>query len=119
MTKRIWKLYKEVRSLRRKVKTLENDLAYSRRRFNTLYYEKTQQEKPYNTMSFIIPNMYALERDMLSPVDIYSHPKAEYFSRRLSNEMKIKLFDDLAEQGYIRKTRDDQFGEVFEIKVVR
>ena len=50
MTKRIWKLYKEVRSLRRKVKTLENDLEYSNRRFNTLYYEKTQQEKYYNTM---------------------------------------------------------------------
>ena len=45
MTNRIWKLYKEVRSLRRKVKTLENDLAYSNRRFNTLYYEKTQQKK--------------------------------------------------------------------------
>lgn len=118
MTNRIWKLYKEVRSLRRKVKTLENDLAYSNRRFNTLYFEKTQQEKSYNTMSFMLPNLYALEREM-GPVDVYSHPKAEYFSRRLSDEMKIKMFDDLAEQGYIRKTRDDGFGEVFEIKVVR
>lgn len=118
MTKRIWKLYKEVRSLRRKVKTLENDLAYSNRRFNILYYEKTQQDKPYDTMSFILPNMYALEREM-SPVDVYSHPRAEYFSRKLSDSMKIKLFDDLAEQGYVRKTRDDEFGEVFEIKVVR
>ena len=118
MTNRIWKLYKEVRSLRRKVKTLETDLAYSNRRFNTLYYEKTQQEEPHNTMSFILPNMYALEREMCS-VDVYSRPKAEYFSRRLSDKMKIKLFDDLAEQGYIRKTRDDEVGEVFEIKVVR
>lgn len=118
MTNRIWKLYKEVRSLRRKVKTLENDLAYSNRRFNTLYYEKTQQEKTYNTMYFTLPNMYALEREMC-PVDIHSRPRAEYFSRRLSDEMKIRLFDDLAEKGYIRKTRDDGFGEVFEIKVVR
>ena len=118
MTNRIWKLYKEVRSLRRKVKTLENDLAYSNRRFNTLYYEKTQQEKPYNTMSFILPNMYVLERE-IGPVDMYSRPRVEYFSRKLSDGMKIKLFDDLAEQGYIRKTRDDGFGEVFEIKVVK
>ena len=118
MTNRIWKLYKEVRSLRRKVKTLEIDLSYSNRRFNTLYYEKTQKENPYNTMSFILPNMYALEREMC-PVDIYSRPRAEYFSRRLSDNMKIKLFDDLAEQGYIRKTRDDSFGEVFEIKVIK
>ena len=117
MTNRIWKLYKEVRSLRRQVKNLENDLAYSNRRYNTLYYEKIQQDS-YNTMSFMLPNMYALEREM-GPVDIYSHPRAEYFSRRLSNEMKIKMFDDLAEQGYIRKTRDDEFGEVFEIKVVK
>ena len=117
MTNRIWKLYKEVRSLRRKVKTLENDLAYSNRRFNTLYYEKTQQEKTYDTMSFILPNMYALER--IGPVDMYSRPRAQYFSRRFSDGMKIKLFDDLAEQGYIRKTRDDEFGEVFEIKVVK
>ena len=118
MNNKIWKLYKEVRRLRRKVKTLENDLAYSNRRFNTLYYEKTQQEIPYNTMSFILPNMYALEREMCT-VDVYSCPKAEYFSRRLSDEMKIKLFDDLAEQGYIHKTRDDEFGEVFEIKIVK
>ena len=118
MTNRIWKLYKEVRSLRRKVKTLENDLAYSNRRFSALYFEKTQQETPYNTMSFMLPNLYALEREM-GPVDMYSRPRTEYFSRKLSDSMKIKLFDDLAEQGYIRKTRDDISGEVFEIKVVR
>ena len=70
-------------------------------------------------MSFYLPNMYALEREMMSPVDVYSHPRAEYFSRRLSDSMKIKLFDDLAEQGYIHKTRDDEFGEVFEIKVIK
>lgn len=107
-----------MRNLRRKVKTLESDLAYSNRRFNTLYYEKAQQEGTYNTMSFILPNMYALEREMCS-VDMYSRPRVEYFSRRLSDKMKIKLFDDLAEQGYIRKTRDDSFGEVFEIKVIK
>lgn len=118
MNNRIWELYKEVRRLRRKVKTLENDLEYSNRRFNTLYYEKTQLDKPYNTMSFILPNMYALEREM-SPVDVFSHPRAEYLSRKLSDSMKIKLFDDLAEQGYIRKTRDDKIGEVFEIKVIK
>ena len=55
----------------------------------------------------------------MSPTDLDRRPRAEYITQRLTNDMKVKLFDDLAEQGYIRKTRDDEDGEVYEIKVVR
>lgn len=80
--------------------------------------EKASVEVPYSTMSFIIPNLYLMEATM-GTIHLDSRPRAEYMTRRLTNEMKIKLFDDLFEQGYIRKTRDTKDGEVYEIKVVR
>lgn len=67
MTKRIWKLYKEVRRLRNKVKTLE----------------------------------------------------AEFLMKRMTDTAKIHVMDDLIQQGYFRKVRDDQDVEIYEIKVVR
>lgn len=115
---RIWKLYKELRMLRKKVKTLESDLEFSNKRFNALYYEKTHQQVSYSTMSFLVPNLYKVEK-LISPTDLDRRPRAEYITRQLTDEMKVKLFDDLAEQGFIRKTRDDEIGEVYEIKVVR
>ena len=55
----------------------------------------------------------------MSPTFLDCKPRVEYLTQRLTNEMKIKLFDNLVEQGYVRKTRDDETGEVYEIKVVR
>jgi hypothetical protein len=80
--------------------------------------QRAAVEVPYSTMSFVVPNLYKLDA-VLSPTLLDSKPRAEYLTRRLTNEMKVKLFDDLADQGYIRKTRDDEVGEVYEIKVVR
>ena len=40
MTKRIWKLYKEVRRLRKQVKFLDQALSDANRRYNELYYRK-------------------------------------------------------------------------------
>ena len=69
-------------------------------------------------MSFVVPNLYMTE-ELISPIDLDRRPRAEYITKRLTNKMKVKLFDDLVEQGYIRKARDDEDGEVYEIKVVR
>ena len=128
MNKRIWKLYKELRDLRIRVVALNNCLESAnheikqRNSFITFLEERLRQraavEVPYSTMSFMVPNLYMVEK-LMSPTDLDRRPRAEYITERLTNEMKIKLFDDLAEQGYIRKTRDDRDGEVYEIKVVR
>ena len=128
MNKRIWKLYKELRSLRYEVKTYQHSLddawleIKQRNSMITFLEERLRQKAavdvPYSTMSFTIPNLYKLE-NVISPTFLDPKPRAEYLTRQLTNEMKVKLFDDLAEQGYIRKTRDDETGEVYEIKVVR
>lgn len=128
MNKRIWKLYKELRDLRKQVVVLHNSLTSanneieSRNSLITFLMERLRQKAavdvPYSTMSFVVPNLYMVEK-LMSPTDLDRRPRAEYITERLTNEMKVKLFDDLAEQGYIRKTRDDVSGEVYEIKVVR
>lgn len=126
--KRIWKLYKELRDLRIRVVALNNSLEQAnheikqRNSFITFLEERLRQraavDVPYSTMSFVVPNLYMVEK-IMSPTDLDRRPRVEYITKRLTNEMKIKLFDDLAEQGYIRKARDDEVGEVYEIKVVR
>lgn len=128
MNKRIWKLYKELRNLRTRVVALNNILESANRElkqrnsFITFLEERLMQKNaidvPYSTMSFVVPNLYMVEK-VMSPTDLDRRPRAEYITKRLTNEMKVILFDDLVEQGYIRKTRDDEVGEVYEIKVVR
>ncbi len=115
--KKIWKLYKELRSLRQKVKVLEEDLHCANMRYNALFYKKTQ-EVPFNTMSIMIPNMYHIEAVCGSP-RMDSRPRAGYIHEKMTDRMKIKLVNDLFEQGYIRKVQDDDVGEIYEIKVVR
>lgn len=128
MNKRIWRILKLCRELQSENKGLRNSLEEARnevKQRNSLITfleerlrEKASVEVPYSTMSFIIPNLYFMEAT-ISPTHLDSRPRAEYLTRKLTNEMKIKLFDDLFEQGYIRKTRDTKDGEVYEIKVVR
>ena len=116
MDKRIFELYKEVRRLRRREKTLERDLERANQNYNALWYRKTQ-EVDYNTLSVTIPNVHEFER-FFGPIDCYSRPKAEYIAKTLSDKSKIKLIDDLFEQGYIQMV-EDEFGQTFSIKVLK
>ena len=128
MNKRIWKLYKELRSLRCEVKAYQNSLddawleIKQRNSLITFLEERLRQKKetevPYSTMSFIVPNLYGVE-SLIAPRYLDTKPRAEYLTKILTDQMKLKLFDDLIQQGYIQKTRDDETGEVYEIKVVR
>lgn len=127
MTKRIWKLYKEVRRLRNKVKTLEADcskancdkmIAFQEVAMWRQYIQDNKVQLPYNTMQIMIPNMYGFET-MIAPTDIDRRPKAEFLMKRMTDTAKIHVMDDLIAQGYFRKVRDDEFSEVYEIKVMR
>ena len=115
--KKIMKLYKELRSLRRKVKSLEEYLQSANMRYNALFYKKSQ-EVPFNTVSIMIPNTHHIEAICGFP-KMDSYPRADYIHARMTDSMKIKLVNDLFEQGYIRKVQDDDVGEIYEIKVVR
>lgn len=127
MTKRIWKLYKEVRRLRNKVKALEADcskanydkmVAFQEVAMWRQYIQDNKVQLPYNTMQIMIPNMYGFEA-IIAPTDIDRRPKAESLMKRMTDTAKIHVMDDLIAQGYFRKVRDDEFSEVYEIKVMR
>lgn len=116
--KKIWKLYKELRRLRRKVKVLEADLSRINRQYNTLLFYKQSTEVPFSTMTITMPNMYHIEHEY-HLCDTSRRPIADHIYKRMSDQMKIKLVDDLFEQGYIRKVRDEALCESYEVKVVR
>lgn len=127
MTKRIWKLYKELRRLRNKVKTLEADcdkanydkmIAFQEIQLWRQYVQEHKVQLPYNTIQIMIPNMYGFET-IMAPTDIDRKPKAEFLMKRMTADAKVHVMDDLIAQGYFRKVRDDEFSEIYEIKVVR
>ena len=127
MTKRIWKLYKEVRRLRNKVKTLEADcnkanfdrmIAFQEVQQWRQYIQDSKVQLPYNSIQIMVPNMYGFET-IMSPTDIDRRPRAEFLMQRMKDNAKIHVMDDLIAQGFFRKVRDDEFAEMYEIKVVR
>lgn len=127
MTKRIWKLYKEVRRLRNKVKTLEADcskanydkmIAFQEVGMWRQYVQENKVQLPYDTVHIIVPNMYGFET-IMNPMDINHRPKAEFLMKRMTDTAKIHVMDDLIAQGYFRKVRDDRDAEIYEIKVMR
>ena len=135
MNKRIWKLYKELRRLRRQRKILANIIANNNsmlaqriednrkdRQFiqylqNELM-QKRKEEASYSTLTFTLPNLFSLEREMTSPTVLDRRPRAEYMTRKLTDDMKIKMFNDLLEQGYINYSSTYE-GDIYTIKVVR
>lgn len=127
MAKRIWKLYKEVRRLRNKVKTLEVDcgkanydkmVAFQEVGMWRQYVQDSKVQLPYNSIQIVIPNMYGFET-VMDPTKIDLKPRAEFLMKRMTADAKIHVMDDLIAQGFFRKVRDDEFSEIYEIKVVR
>lgn len=96
---------------------LEEDLCRANRNYNTLFYERTRAA-PYNTMSIMIPNVHCIEA-VCGYHGADSRPRADYIHKRMTDQMKIKLVDDLFENRYIRRVQDNDVGEIYEIKVVR
>lgn len=117
MTKRIWKLYKEVRRLRKRVKFLDQTLSDANRRYNELYYRK-HPDNHYDTMSIFIPNVHYIARQVGSAT--MDHPgRIDYLAERISDSAKLKMFNDLLEQGYVKTVQDDLNGLVMEMKAIR
>lgn len=72
----------------------------------------------YNSIQIMIPNMYGFET-IMDPTRIDRRPRAEFLRERMTDNAKIHVMDELMNQGYFRKVRDDEFAEIYEIKVVR
>lgn len=130
MNKRVWKLYKEVRRLRRKVKTLEADCGEANYKFNIATQEIHQWRQlhedgtyrigtqPYDRLSITVPNMCGFEF-IQDPRYADTVLRAEHLMKRMTETAKIKIADDLIQRGYLRKVGDDEMFEVYELKVVR
>ena len=124
--KRIWKLYKELRSLRHEVVALRNNLEFARHEIHqrdehVIFLEKERlhkQQYPYDTKTIVIPNMYGFEL-IQDPRHIDNKSRAEYLMRRMTDTAKLKLVDDLIRERYIKKVWDDEVCEIWEVKVVR
>lgn len=127
MNKRIWKLYKEVCRLRRKVKQLEIEDAFSKHALSVLrqevqtwrqYIGENHPQLPYDKIMLTVPNMYGFET-IIDPRYADREPRAEYLMKRMTDTAKLKLIDDLIQGGYIKKVRDDEACEMYEVKVIR
>lgn len=117
MTKRIWKLYKEVRRLRKQVKFLDQALSDANRRYNELYYRKHPDDH-YDTMSIFIPNVHNIARQV-GPATIDHPGRIDHLSERVSDSAKLKMFNDLLEQGYVKTVQDDLNGLVMEMRAIK
>jgi hypothetical protein len=62
--------------------------------------------------------MYGLET-VMDPTRFDQKPRAEFLMKRMTDNAKIHVMDDLIAQGYFRKVRDDVDAEIYEIKVIR
>jgi hypothetical protein len=82
------------------------------------YVQNNKVQLPYNAIQIMIPSMYGFET-IMNPTDIDRKPRAEFLMKRMTDTAKIHVMDDLIAQGYFRKVRDDEFSEIYEIKVVR
>ena len=130
MTKRTWKLYKEVRRLRRKVKQPEADCAEANFRWQGTLEDlgrwrqyidelrRQQAEQPYDKIMLTIPNICGFEYIQDSRY-VDKKPRAEYLMKRMTDTAKLKLVEDLIRGGYIKKVRDDEMCGMYEVKVIR
>ena len=82
------------------------------------YINENHPHLPYDKIMFTIPNMYGFEY-IQDPRYIDDKPRAEYLMKRMTDIAKLKLVDDLINGGYIRKVRDDEVCEMYEVKVIR
>lgn len=116
MAKRIWKLYKEVRRLRNRVKTLEADCAEANIRWNAAECRSRELNDYINDLkrSRIVAFTVAKET-------VYMKGARPFISSRepiIPGEYKIKLFDELLEKGYIKKVEGETFIE-YRIELAR
>jgi hypothetical protein len=116
MTKRIWKLYKEVRRLRSKVKTLEADRAEANIRCNAAECRNRELNdyiynlKQSRVVAFAIPKETIHIRG--------DQPFISFREPIIPNEYKIKVFDELLEKRYIKRVVGETYIE-YRIELAR
>lgn len=109
MTKRIWKLYKEVRRLRNRVKTLEADCTEANIRCNAAECRNRELNdyiydlKQSSVVAFAVPKETVYIRGV--------QPTISSREPVIPDEYKIKVFDELLEKRYIKRLEGETYFE--------
>lgn len=132
MTKKIFKLWCEVHSLRKQKKKLEQKLAVTesylldaqkgKEEMYQLYLKVKQQSKGESVFMFAVPQSNAFMRPYR--MDSYLDPCAEahYAERKvavMTDNMKIHLFDELLKKGFIKKYAPTPEETRYELRALR
>ena len=131
MTKKIFKLWCEVHSLRKQKKKLEQKLAvagscllHAQKDKEKIYqlYLKEKQYKGESVFMFAVPqsNVFMRPYGMSSFSDPYA--EAHYAERKvadMTDKMKIHLFDELLKGGFIKKYEPTPEETRYELRALR
>lgn len=131
MTKKIFKLWCEVHSLRKQKKELEQKLAViesyllnAQRDKEEMYqlYLKAKQDKGESVFMFAVPQSNVFRRPYR--MDSFFDPRADaYYADRkvaeMTDRMKIHLFDELLQRGFIKKYEPTPEETRYELRALR
>ena len=124
-TNKIWKLWKEVRELRRKNKKLASELKSSQwclkqqvKETQRTYEQLIEARNGASVFMFAVPQsnvfMSPFSRDLCAE-SCYAERK----EHEMTDTMKIHLFDELLKGGFIKQREPDNTTIQYEIRVVR
>ena len=127
-TKRLWKLYQELRMLRKVNAEIVRDcneandrLASADRRERALdEYAKSLEEKLRkrgNRVDFCVPNISAI----VSPYamnETAEQARATHVEQELTDHMKLRLVDGLLERGWLKKTQTNNYETIYSLWLV-
>ena len=127
-TKRLWKLYKELRMLRRVNAEIVRDcneandrLASAIRRESGMEaYARSLEEKLRkrgNRVDFCVPNVSTI----VSPYtmnETAEQARATYVEQELTDHMKLRLVDGLLEHGWLKKTQTNNYETIYSLWLV-
>ena len=125
-TNKIWKLWKEVRGLRRKNKRLTSELEASQwclkqqvKETQRMYDQLIEARKGTSVFMFAVPQANVFMSRPF-PIDLCADSRyAERREQEITDTMKIHLFDELLKNGFIKQREPDNTTIKYEIRVVR
>lgn len=127
-TKRLWKLYQELRMLRRVNAEIVRDcneandkLANAEmRELRMGDYAKSLEEKLRkrgNRVDFCVPNVSVIASPYTMN-EVAEQARATHVEQELTNHMKLRLVNELLEHGWLKKTQTNNYETIYSLWLV-
>lgn len=127
-TKRLWKLYNELRRLRKINAEIVRDcneandrLSYAEAaRLRMGDYARSLEEKLRkrgNRVDFCVPNVSAIVSPYVADITA-EQDRATHVEQELTNHMKLRLVDGLLERGWLKKTQTNNYETIYSLWLV-